>query len=209
MNATRRPWAWLAVFALVVVLLLVGVAAVLRARSSAEAPAASGSPSADAGAAARSTAGAVTEPAIEPTAAPTAGPTGEPAAPARRTSLAAFARHVRRAVEDGGALLVSLREAAQAFDIPTVRSEAAAVSAWADVESGWLDDHPPRACYADVHTEYRSAIDDFAEAAEITERFATDFPFADFEALERALDLANSGAASMQAASDLIASVRC
>ena len=207
MDATRRPWAWLAVLALVVLVLLVGVAAVLRARSSADAPATSPSQSADA--TAPPTADVAIEPTTEPTAAPTPGGTAAPTARAKRTSLAAFARHVQSAVEDGAALLVSLRAAAQAFDIPIVRADAAAVSAWAGAESDWLDDHPPKACYADVHSEYGRAVEDFAQAAEITERFATDFPFADFDDLQRALDLANSGAASMQEAADLLQSVRC
>ncbi len=105
--------------------------------------------------------------------------------------------------------LQSLRHAAQAFDVPTVRSDAAALAAWAEAESAWLDAHPPKACYAKVHAAYGSAIDDFAQAASITEQFAADFPFADFDSLQQALDLAESGSASMQSAVDLLPAVRC
>jgi hypothetical protein len=208
MDSTRRPWAWLAALSLIVVLLVVGIAAVLRGADSADGPA--GSPSPSAAVDETPTLGSTPEPTIEPTTVSTPGGTAEPTAPpAGRTSLAAFARHVRRAVEDGAALLESLREAAQAFDIPTVRDDAHGLAAWATDESAWLRKHPPEACYGDAHAGYASAIEDFAEAAAITERFATDFPLADFDALQQALDLANSGSASMQAASDLLKAVRC
>jgi hypothetical protein len=207
MDSTRRPWAWLAALSLIVVLLVVGIAAVLRGADAADGPAGSPSPAA---VDETPTLGSSPEPTIEPTTVSTPGATGEQAAPpTRRTSLAAFARHVRRAVEDGAALLDSLRQAAQAFDIPTVRDDAHALSAWAGAESAWLRKHPPEPCYADAHAGYASAIKDFAEAAAITERFARDFPFADFDELQHALDLANSGSASMQAASDLLKAVHC
>jgi hypothetical protein len=207
MDSTRRPLAWLAALSLIVVLLVVGIAAVLRGADSADGPAGSPSPAA---VDETPTLGSSPEPTIEPTTVSTPSATGEPTAPpAGRTSLAAFARHVRRAVQDGAALLGSLREAAQAFDIPSVRDDAHALSAWAGAESAWLGKHPPKACYADAHAGYASAIEDFAAAAAITERFATDFPLADFDALQRALDLANSGSASMQVASDLVKAVRC
>ena len=83
------------------------------------------------------------------------------------------------------------------------------ISDWAETERTWLDRHPPRACYAAVQETYAGAIDDFAEAAAITEKFAEDFPFADYDALQRALDLAGSGSASMQGAVDQLSGVRC
>jgi hypothetical protein len=164
---------------------------------------------------------AITVPAasLEPTApSPTAppAPTREPAGaptpePTERqtTSLAAFGEHVAGAIKEGAELLETLRGAAQAFDIGTVRSSSAALSAWAAQESAWLDEHPPRRCYRSVHSEYASAIDDFGEAAAITERFAKDFPFADFDELQRAIDLANRGAASMEEAGRLVQTVDC
>jgi hypothetical protein len=153
-----------------------------------------------------------------PAPAPTSDPDATPAAtdppappPTERptTSLAAFGEHVGGAIKEGAALLETLRGAAQAFDIGTVRSSSAALSAWAAEESAWLDAHPPRRCYRNVHTEYSSAIDDFGEAAAITERFAKDFPFADFDELQRAIDLANRGAASMEDAGRLVQEVDC
>ena len=95
------------------------------------------------------------------------------------------------------------------MDVNAVRAAAAALSGWAATESAWLDRHPPARCYAEVHHTYAGAIDDFAEAAAITERFAKAFPLADYDSLQRAQDLAGSGAASMQGAVDQLSSVRC
>ncbi len=144
------------------------------------------------------------------TVSPIAAQPTEPAATAApNTSLATFVRHVGRAIKQGETLLTPLREAAQALDVKAVRADAAALSGWAATESTWLDRHPPERCYADVHRAYGSAIDDFAEAAAITEQFAKDFPFADYDALQRAQDLAASGSASMQGAVDRLPAVRC
>ncbi len=52
-------------------------------------------------------------------------------------------------------------------------------------------------------------MDDFGQAAAITERFAEDFPFADYDDLQRAIDLANRGAASMEEAGRLVQEVDC
>ena len=111
--------------------------------------------------------------------------------------MAAFGRHVDAAVKEGADLLESLRRSGEAFDITAVRTDAAALRTWSAAESDWLAAHPPEACYAHVHGTYASAIEDFGEAAAITERFAEAFPFADFDEVQRALDLAGWGAASM------------
>ena len=207
--AGRRPWPMLAGFALVGVLLGALAAFVVRDRPGAD--------SANASAATLAPVEATRTPAVPETVAPTGGrPTeqaaGSPtAAPAggQRTSLAAFGKHVSAAIKKGSTRLESLRTAAQALDIPAVRQDAAALQAWAQAESDWLDVHPPRACYAAVHDAYGRAIDDFAQAATITEQFAADFPFADFDSLQQALDLAESGSRSMQSAVDLLPGVSC
>jgi hypothetical protein len=213
MSGSRRLWPTLAAFALVGVLLGGLAAFLVRDRS-------------DAGTAAVPTAtsmvAAATGGSPAPFSSPSAGPvaTGQAtaplndaatAAPAGRatTSLAAFGKHVTAAIKKGGASLESLRSAAQAFDIPAVRKDAVALQAWAAAETEWLDTHPPRACYADVHRAYASAIEDFHQAAAITVTFAEGFPFADFDSLQQALDLAESGSASMQAALDLVKGVSC
>jgi hypothetical protein len=212
MSSSRRLWPTLAAFALVGVL-LGGLAALLLrdgsepetaaptatstlAEASPEPPVPSVTLPAEAGSTAATTA--------RPTDAPTGPPGGRPT-----TSLAAFGKHVTAAIKVGATYLESLRSAAQAFDIPAVRKDAAALRAWAAAESDWLDSHPPKTCYADVHRAYESAIDDFGQAATITVQFADDFPFADFDSLQQALDLAESGSASMQAAVDLVNEVSC
>jgi hypothetical protein len=118
-------------------------------------------------------------------------------------------KHVSAAIKDGQALLPPLQQAGQAFDIKATKRSASAISDWAETERTWLDRHPPRACYAALQETYAGAIDDFAEAAAITEKFAKDFPFADSDALQRAQDLAGSGSASMQGAVDQLPGVRC
>ena len=150
-------------------------------------------------------------PAVAATVAPTdAQPTEPPPATAEaNTPLATFLRHVGRAIKQGESLLTPLQKAAQALDVKAVRTSAAALSSWAATESAWLDHHPPASCYADVHHTYASAIDDFAQAATITEQFAKAFPFADYGALQRAQGLAESGSASMQGAVDRLSAVRC
>lgn len=167
----------------------------------------------DSGLAASTSPASATEapaPSVEPrpTSGPTERPTSAPADPSA-TSLAAFGRHVDAAVKEGAELLESLRRSGEAFDITAVRTDAAALSTWSAAESDWLATHPPEGCYAHVHGTYASAIEDFGEAAAITERFAEAFPFADFDEVQRALDLAGSGAASMQEAARLIQEVRC
>ena len=102
-----------------------------------------------------------------------------------------------------------LQQAAQAFDIKATKRAATAISEWAATERSWLDRHPPRACYAEVHAAYGSGVDDFGQAAEITEQFAKDFPFADYDSLQRAADLATSGSGAMQSVVDQLSSVRC
>ena len=209
MTGSRTFWTRLAVFALAGVLLGAMAAFLVRDRGASD-PATADAPTSSATLAAAATAGPTLAPTTEPSAteAPTARPT-DAGASRPKTSLAAFTRHVSAAMEDGGSLLQSLRQAAQAFDVATVRSDAAALAAWAGEESDWLDTHPPRACYAKVHKAYGSAIDDFAQAASITEQFAADFPFADFDSLQQALDLAESGSRSMQSAVDLLPGVSC
>ena len=211
MSGSRTFWTRLAAFALAGVLLGVLASFLVRGRGDpgldqADAPTSSATlalpvPTSDRPTGAQATPSSAT---LAPTARPTDAATSRP-----KTSLAAFTRHVSAAMKDGGALLQSLRDAAEAFDIATVRSDAATLAAWAGAESDWLDAHPPRACYAKVHSTYGSAIDDFAQAASITEQFAADFPFADFDSLQPALDLAQSGATSMQSAVDMLPVVRC
>ncbi|MET1232983.1 MAG: hypothetical protein ABWY52_09060 [Candidatus Limnocylindrales bacterium] len=151
-----------------------------------------------------------TAPATEPglTPEPTGRPTSAPADPST-TSLAAFGQHVSAAVKEGADLLQALRRSAQAFDIKTVRTDAAALGAWSAEEADWLAGHPAEACYAEVHAEYARAIEDFGRAARITERFAEAFPFADFDELQRAIDLGESGSVSLQEAARLVQQVRC
>ena len=205
---SRRLWTRLAGFALAGVLLGAVAAFVVRDRPSSDPGQAGATPTVTelASTADRSRLAPTAQP--EPTRAAAAPPTPEPTE-RQTTSLAAFGEHVGAAIKEGAALLETLRGAAQAFDIGTVRSSSAALSAWATEESAWLDEHPPRRCYRSVHAEYASAIDDFGEAAAITERFADDFPFADFDDLQRAIDLANRGAASMEEAGRLVQEVDC
>ncbi len=207
MAARRRIWIWLIGFAIVGILLVAMAAAVVRDRAShiveptarpavvlTPAPRSPVPPT------------ATSEPSPGRSPEPTAEPSGDGP---KRTSLATFVKHVSAAIEDGQALLEPLQQAAQAFDIKATKRSASAISDWADTERSWLDRHPPRACYAAVHAEYGSGVDDFGQAAKITKRFADAFPFADFEDLQRAMDRANAGATSMQEASDLLKSVSC
>lgn len=208
MARSRRPWRIFAAFALAGVLLGAVAAYVVRDRSPSDPGLTAGEPTITQGTSTpqNPTTAPIPEPDTTQTATepPAPAPTGQ-----RTTSLAAFGEHVAGAIEDGAALLEALRGAAQAFDIGTVRSSSAALSAWAAEESAWLDEHPPRRCYRKVHIEYSSAIDDFGRAAAITERFARDFPFADFDDLQRAIDLANRGAASMEDAGRLVQETGC
>jgi len=206
MARRRRLWPWLLGFAIVGVLLGAMAAAVARDRASHV-----GQPTARPAVILTPAARTPTpDLAAGATVSPTAAQSSEPAAtPAPNTSLATFVRHVGRAIEQGEALLTPLQEAAQALDVKAVRAAAAALSGWAATESAWLDRHPPARCYAEVHREYGGAIDDFAEAAAITEQFAKDFPFADYDSLQRAQDLAGSGSASMQKAVDRLSGVHC
>ena len=210
MAGRRRLWPTLAAFALVGVLLGALAAFFVRDRSGdvvATATATATAAVPEATTRPRATPGVTVPVQAQPTDPSRASPTT--AAEGKATSLATFGKHVSAAIKKGSSRLESLRTAAQAFDIPAVRSDAAALAAWAEAESAWLDAHPPKACYAKVHAAYGSAIDDFEEAATITEQFAADFPFADFDSLQQALDLAESGSASMQSAVDLLPAVRC
>jgi hypothetical protein len=206
MASRPRPWRLLAGFAIAGVLLGAVAAFVVRDRSPSD-------PDEPRPTSAVTEVAGVTElPSLAPTGdpEPTEVPT-RPVTPTERptTSLAAFGEHVTGAIREGAAFLEDLRAAAQAFDIGAVRSSSGALSAWASAESRWLEDHPPRRCYRGVHAEYASAIDAFGEAAAITERFAKDFPLADFDELQRAIELANTGAASMEEAGRLISEVDC
>lgn len=210
MTGSRRFWTRLAAFALAGVF-LGALAAFLVRQGGAAGPDEADAPTSSATLAALATDRSTSAPPTQPSAreTPTAQPTEPAATAAPNTSLATFVRHVGRAIKQGETLLTPLREAAQALDVKAVRASAAALSGWAATESAWLDRHPPASCYADVHRAYASAIDEFAEAAAITEQFAKDFPFADYDALQRAQDLAQSGSASMQDAVDRLAAVRC
>jgi hypothetical protein len=209
-TGSRRFWTRLAAFALAGVLLGALAAFLVRERGD-SGPGEADAPTSPATLAAPATDRPTSAPPTQPSASdpPTAQPTELAATAAPTFTLATFVRHVGRAIKQGETLLTPLREAAQALDLKAVRADAAALSGWAATESAWLDRHPPVPCYADLHHAYGSAIDDFAEAAAITEQFAKDFPFADYDALQRAQDLAQSGSASMQGAVDRLAAVRC
>ena len=72
----------------------------------------------------------------------------------RRTSLAAFGRHVDAAIKDGADLLASLRRSGEAFDITAIeRSQRR--SDWAEHRVELAGRHPPGACYAHVHGDVR------------------------------------------------------
>lgn len=212
MASRRRPWIWLIGFAIVGILLGAMAAAVARDRAShagepTARPAVVLTPAAPTEAT-RSLAPPTVTSELSPE--PSAKPTAETgAAGSSRTSLAAFVKHVSAATKAGEALLEPLQQAAEALDIKATKRAASAISDWAETERSWLDRHPPRACYAAVHAEYGSGVDDFGQAAKITKRFADAFPFADFDDLQRAMDRANAGATSMQEASDLLKSVSC
>jgi hypothetical protein len=209
---TRRRWLWLV--GLIVVGALLGAVAAGIARQGRESATASATP---ASVVAGSTSGARPTTTAASSASPSAevpAPTAEPAQPTTapasgRTSFAAFGRHVERAGERGTALLGELRVAAEALDVPAVGTASAKLGDWAATESAWLDDHPPRRCYADVHAGYGDALAEFGQAAGIMERFAADFPFADYDSIQEALDLAESGSTKLQAAGQLVPGVRC
>jgi hypothetical protein len=205
----RRRWAWIAALVLVGASLGALAALAVRDRSSPDPGlATSTSPAATLAPLPTSATRPAPSTPPDPTQKPTGRPTSAPADPST-TSLAAFGRHVSAAVTEGAGLLEALRRSAQAFDISAVRGDAAALSAWSASESDWLAAHPAEACYANVHDEYGRAIEDFGRAARITERFAEAFPFADFDELQRAIDLGESGSASLQEAARLVEEVRC
>ena len=210
MARPRRLWTRLAVFALIGVL-LGGVAALAvreRDDDAGQAAAASATVTAIVPTSGSATRSAAVTPGPSPES--SAEPAAEPsAAGSKRTSLAAFVKHVSTAIKDGQALIEPLQQAAQAFDIKATKRAAADISDWAETERSWLDGHPPRACYAAVHAEYGSGVDDFGQAAKITKRFADAFPFADYDDLQRAVDLATSGSASMEDAGRLLQQVDC
>ena len=209
MSGSRPRWAPLAAFALAGVMLGAVAAFAVRDRPSSDPGSAeASSPAVTVAPSLSALRTPAPTPKLEPTQEAT-GPLTSAPTPTKATSLAAFRRHVVGAIDEGDARLQSLRIAARAFDIPSVRSDSAALSAWAAEESSWLDRHPPKACYAEVHRTYASAIDAFGQASEITERFAKAFPFADYDELQRALDLANAGAASLGDAARLLQEVDC
>ena len=123
MTGSRGFWTRIAAFALVGVLL--GALAAFLVRGGGDSgPGEADAPASSATLAAIATDHPSSAPPTQPSAseAPTAQPAAEPtAAGSKRTSLAAFVKHVSAAIKDGQALIEPLQQAAQAFDIKATK----------------------------------------------------------------------------------------